>query len=276
VLRGLALAFPLLVALGSATGAIRLGLGRRWEIVGNTATVVPSPLVTGFFLLVAVAVAVGLFRKRAEALVDEGGVRWERGRKRGYVPFSRLRDATAMGDLLVLDTLDGKIELRVGRGTDFDLVTAISDGVKKQVRLDDETAEDKALLARGGREMGEWLGAVREATKPGPYRGDLAKLEAIATDERRDPEMRAGAVHALLARRDDAVTARIAARIGPSSPPIVLAAAAMAAPKRIDPALVRAAERFLGGEPRVRVADAADEIEDEPVEEEEKAARRSN
>jgi hypothetical protein len=105
-----------------------------------------------------------------------------------------------------------------------------------------------ALVARSGREMSDWLGALRSLAASADYREAAVPREAlwrIAEDPAADPTARAGAAVALRARIDEADRARLRVAAESSVSP-KLRVALEAAASEGDDAEVQAALEALG------------------------------
>ncbi|MBX3188470.1 MAG: hypothetical protein KF819_15750 [Labilithrix sp.] len=265
-----------LAAVGFASFVLAVAL-----LVPPPSLPVPAALSATVSIL-AMALAIGRLDGSHEIEVDEGGVRWRRGRSTGYVPFTRIADATVRKGIvgpkvLVLLLADGGVmKLGIQETPPAALLGAVLARISRCKSAPAPPIELEAL-ARDGRSLTAWMADVRASTSTSTtaYRTratDLDALERAYLDERNDPELRAAAIHALLANGDAACVERIAASLGPGSPPIVVAAASLAG--SVDPQLLDEALRYLPAadqpaeaRPRVRVAPAARIEARAPIEE---------
>jgi hypothetical protein len=240
-------------ALGIVLGGLMFALGMRWLLLGGAISMWGLTLshrpyyfelsrsAVGAVTMLAAALAVTAFvawKPRATIELDEGGVRWHEGARRGYTAFGSIERALVRGRFgggmtLVLSTREDEVALALDSSTP---VTALLGRILERVARAKESAQalrdDHGWLARRGRPLGEWLDDVRAATRRGldeAYRGasvDAVALEALASDTDADVELRAAAVHALLVHPDAELGERVRARIGTDAPPLVAAVVA--------------------------------------------------
>jgi hypothetical protein len=232
---------------------------------GPSHLAVPATL-SAFAAIVAAALLLGSIRTRSEVSTDEGGVRWRRGGRSGYVPYAKMRDAQLASNLfggrvLVLLTDDGIVRLALHDTRPSDLFGLILDRIAKKRTAAAPSAEVSGL-ARGDRDLATWLAAVRIATTRTSaneaYRThavDFDALERTLSDEAAAPDLRAAAAHALLGGDDEERARRVGVTIGVGAPPIVVAAAALAAGGRwrVEDGVIEEALGFLDEEDRVVV-----------------------
>ncbi len=139
-----------------------------------------------------------------------------------FLPFRAIEEASASTVGVVLKTADGRAhDIRLtqtdgGRDVERDaLLARIEAGVRRH--KDAQRSAEDALLARGGRSVGEWVAAMRAlgATDAGGYRSAAIpreRLWEILEDPTNEPSARAGAAIALhAASRDPDTRARLAA-----------------------------------------------------------------
>ena len=177
-----------------------------------------------------------------EVALDEGGLRWRYRGKRGYVPMSELTSVKAGSrwqskPTVVLTTARETLRLSTG-GASADFFE--TEYTRLQWRRRYVRPPVHPDLAREGRALGAWLAAVRRARGIGgndAYRtGERVDeaLVALACDRKADVEPRAAAAHLALSSRDEEAIARVLGVFGTSTPPVVVIAAALGAPHRVD------------------------------------------
>lgn len=177
-----------------------------------------------------------------DVTIDEGGIRYERGGRGGYVPFADLHTVTLRArrfgrdDLLLQgDTLS--LRLPIGEGApDFERVVR-----GRIARLAEAVELDAGLadLARADRPLATWLEDARTQGL------DHGLLEEAFVEERNAPDLRAAAAYVLMKDAEPSRRDRIALAVGPGAPPVVVAAAALADPARVEPQLVEAIRAYL-------------------------------
>ena len=136
-------------------------------------------------------------------VVDEGGLRWRKGKKRGYV---FLRDIEDVGYAGVLGSPAIRVETNGGR------LRLFTGGLPENLFIDDlntriaglhsrDPHHEHADLARGGRSLATWLAEVRAArgvSEDAAYRTNERAprdLLELACDRDADAEERAAAAH---------------------------------------------------------------------------------
>lgn len=185
-----------------------------------------------------------------DVTIDEGGVRYRRGRRGGYVPFAGLHTVTLrarrfgrddlllQGDLLTL-------RLPIGEGAP-DLERVVRGRIH---RLSETVDLDPGLadLERRERPLVAWLEDARTMAL------NHTLLEETLVEERNTPDLRAAAAYVLLKDADAACRDRVALAVGPGAPPIVVAAAAVADPVRVEPRLVEDIRAYLSDADRAAI-----------------------
>lgn len=177
-----------------------------------------------------------------DVTIDEGGVRYRRGRIGGYVPFAALHTVTLRArrfgrDDLLLQGEDVTLRLPLGEGAP-DLERVVRGRIERlaaSVDLDPGLAD----LARAERPLAAWLEDARTMGL------DHGLLEETFIEERNAPDLRAAAAYVLMRDADGPCRDRVALAVGPGAPPIVVAAAALADPARVEARLVEEIRPYL-------------------------------
>jgi len=162
-------------------------------------------------------------------LVDEGGLRHSSAETHRYVPFVRIASVTAFPRALARDVLEVRttdaeyIELTAPIGAD-------SERLAREIEERSRTAKATQAAARARRgDLGAWIANVAASVgQHDAYRAcsiDADDLDRVFANPAEEVEARAAAAHALLARNQKA---RVAPRIGRSSPPLVIVAVRLA------------------------------------------------
>jgi hypothetical protein len=182
----------------------------------------------------------GIDAASTRLVFDEGGIRLLRRSTASYHPFARGTRAVFFdGGLtspsrLDIEGADGAVELsatvlaRLGKYDAEDLVR------RYNLRARDLRTELPATtvpLEREGRDVDAWCAEIAAAAKrlresgyrEGAIRDDL--VTEVFRDRRFPPEPRAAAAHFLLALESPEARKIVAERLGPGSPPLVLALA---------------------------------------------------
>jgi hypothetical protein len=168
---------------------------------------------------------------------DEGGLRFDG-------PFRLWRRYRAFSEISRLDVSAGQVRAFGEKGelleswglanyaTLATVYAMLSDRVD-QHRSRSENSDD--MFARGGRGLRQWLNViadtVRRSEASGAYRTagiDLDRAATVVADPNASIEARAGAAHALLSSRERRYRVAAANALGEDSPPLVVAAAALA------------------------------------------------
>jgi hypothetical protein len=210
------------------------GHGARAAPVGSFPLLFALSFVWFAGLSIATLLGLGPARSPADLATDEGGIRFSRRGRRGYIPFSTIRDVKP-------GTVLGRARIRIehAAGTEtFALSHTIegSGGVLERILIGVEAARKAPVcpeaFRRNGATLEEWLARIERIVRDtNGYRNasiDVQELEAIARDTRCDPESRAGALYALVARPDPEAFARLRDVLGSESPPQLLAVARLA------------------------------------------------
>ena len=185
-----------------------------------------------------------------DVTIDEGGVRYRRGGTGGYVPFASLHTVTLRArrfgrDDLLLQGERVSLRLPIGEGAP-DLERVVRGRIQ---RLADAIDLDPGLadLERAERPLAAWL---EDARKMGLNHG---LLEETFVEERSPPDLRAAAVYVLLKDAEPPCRDRVALAVGPGAPPIVVAAAALADPARVEHRLVDEIRPYLSEADRAAI-----------------------
>jgi hypothetical protein len=169
-------------------------------------------------------------RRPAAILLDEGGIRAVSHGERRYVALVTLADAHLVARPLAKPTLAMLTLSGECFATSIPAHVPVDGLIGALLERCDRAQRAKATLAYRHGDVGAWIATVVASRAAGgeAYRApalDLDELERIFRDPTNENEARAAAAHALLVTGRRAV---VAPRIGPWTPPLVLAAVRLA------------------------------------------------
>lgn len=245
--------FPFVAAGGLIAASVALG-----AVAGGTRFAALAALVSALAMVIgAIAFTVWRAPRSATIALDEGGLRVTYRDHAEYVPLATLRGSRVRLGRLELETERGVRAIWLLDGHRPELDAEVEDAIDR-ARRGPSLPQAGALLARGGQPLDAWLARVREATS-GSYRGatlGMEEIEALLAHPLVDVEARAAAAHAVVALGEPSSRARVLQELGPGTPPLVVAAVAMAAGPDAYVAPLEDAKLFLSAADRDVLADA--------------------
>jgi hypothetical protein len=246
-------------------------LGPAWQSVTGHATRSSAmgsfPMLFGTIfcifagMMIATAFGFGPI-KPAELALDEGGIRYFRQGRRGYIPFCTVRDISP-----VLGVVGSRVRVVHADGVEtFRLSQQIAgtggllEEMLKRVRDAKAARTCPEALQRKDVAFDAWLEQLdRVVDESKGYRSaalQTSELEAIARDVACDPESRAAAMYVLLSLAGAEDRDRLRGVLGPDAPPHLLCVARLApGGEALVPAAVeQQARSFLDDSEREAIA----------------------
>lgn len=172
--------------------------------------------------------------------LDEGGIRVRQGSSASYWPFELVSDVTIVESTpsrsprLEIHDIDGRPIVQaplMGMHSREQAATLLAAYLARRRRSAMGGGAFDGLRRRG-RSMEAWLQAIRAEVCAGQQLGayrhaplDVDRLLDVVGDPAAPDDFRAGAACALLCSSDHELRGRVKLRIGPASPPVLVAAA---------------------------------------------------